>query len=180
MVTMTTMSAEQLLTMPDDGSRHELIEGALTTMAPAGARHGKVTARITLILARHVDQHQLGTVFGAETGFTIARSPDTVRAPDVAFVASTGVSEIPRGFFDGPPDLAIEVTSPGDSFTEVQKKALSWLRAGCRLVLVADPEQQTVTAWRSSDDIRVLGGDDEVACEDVVAGWRERAAAFFE
>lgn len=179
MVTTATMTAEQILEMPDDGNRHELIEGELTTMAPAGARHGRVIARITILLGRYVDEHRLGSIFGAETGFLLARNPDTVRAPDVAYVASERAAEVPRGFFAGPPDLAVEVTSPSDSYTEVQKKALYWLGAGCRLVLVADSEQQTVTAYRSLDDIRVFGHDDEVGCEDVVPGWRERAGAFF-
>lgn len=179
MVTTATMTAEDLLGHADDGLRHELIEGEMTTMTPAGARHGKIIATITSLLVRHVESNAPGDVFGAETGFIIARDPDTVRAPDVAFVAAERATEVPRGFFEGAPDLAVEVTSPGDSYSEVQKKALAWLRAGCSLVLVVDADERTVTAYRSPGDVRVHGFEDEVPCEDVVTGWRPRAETFF-
>jgi Uma2 family endonuclease len=179
MVTTATMTAEDLLEHPDDGLRHELIEGEITTMTPAGARHGTMVARITVLLGKHVDEFRSGHLFGAETGFIIARDPDTVRAPDVAFVAAERATEVPRGFFEGAPDLAVEVTSPSDSYSEVQKKALAWLRAGCHLVLVVDADERTVTAYRSPRDVRVHGVEDEVPCEDIVTGWRPRAEKFF-
>jgi Uma2 family endonuclease len=179
LTTGSLTSAEQLLAMPDDGLRHELVAGELKTMAAAGARHGIVTNRIAYLLTRHVMESGLGSVFAAETGFILARDPDTVRAPDVAFVSRDRLADT-RDFFPGPPDLAVEVTSPSDRFSEVQEKAFSWLRAGCRLVLVADPASAMVTAYRSPTDIRASSGEEVVDCDDVVRGWRERAAAFFE
>lgn len=177
--TTIVMTAEQLLHLPEDGSRHELVEGELRTMVPTGGWHGDVALQIGSLLRRHVAGGRLGKTYGAETGFVLSRNPDTVRAPDVAFVATQRVVDTP-GFLPGPPDLAVEVTSPSDRFSEVQEKAFAWLRAGCRLVLVADPEQKMVTAYRSATDIRVYSGDGIVDCDDVVAGWRERASIFFE
>jgi len=79
-------TAAQLALMPDDGLRYELIEGELTMMSPAGGRHGRVAVRLNKLLAIHVDDNALGATFAAETGFRIAVNPDTVRAPDGAFV----------------------------------------------------------------------------------------------
>jgi len=69
-------------------------------------------------LAQHVEENGLGAVFAAETGFLLEGNPDTVRAPDVAFVRRDRVEEVGEtaGFFPGPPDLAVEVVSPGDAW----------------------------------------------------------------
>lgn len=84
------ITAEQLATMPSDGKRYELVKGVLSTMSPAGGRHGRIAGRVFKLLANHVDDHQLGCTFAAETGFLIARDPDTVRAPDAAFSSIKG------------------------------------------------------------------------------------------
>lgn len=177
--THSLMTADQLLLMPDDGLRHELVAGELRTADLTGGWHGEVSSQIGMLLRQHVKKHQLGKTYAAETGFLLSGDPDTVRAPDVAFVATARLVSTPK-FFPGAPDLAVEVTSPSDRFSEVQEKAFAWLRAGCRLVLVADPEQKMVTAYRAPNDIRVHSGDEVVDCDDVVSGWRERASAFFE
>ena len=83
----TVTTAEQLYALPDDGNRYELIAGVLSKMSPAGSEHGRIAGRIFLRLAAHVERHELGETYAAETGFRIAESPDTVRAPDAAFVS---------------------------------------------------------------------------------------------
>src|SRR5919206_2667519 len=110
------MTAEELWRMPDDGQRHELIAGELTTMPPSGFEHGRLTARLTASLSRHVRTHGLGEVLAAETGFLLARDPDLVRAPDVAFVSRERVAAAGEvaGYCPGAPDLAVEVVSPND------------------------------------------------------------------
>ncbi len=70
-----------------EGKRAELVRGDLIVMTPAGGRHGQVAHRIGLVVGNHVLDRNLGRVFAAETGFLLQRDPDTVRAPDVAFVA---------------------------------------------------------------------------------------------
>jgi Uma2 family endonuclease len=96
------IDARTLFGMRDDGQRYELVEGVLRLMSPAGGRHGSVAHSLALILGTHVRGRQLGLVYAAETGFVLARQPDTVRAPDVAFVArerAVGIDdgETPRG-----------------------------------------------------------------------------------
>jgi Uma2 family endonuclease len=170
------ITAEELLRRPDDGSRYELIRGELHEMAPAGSEHGAIAFNLGRLLGNHVAKGELGQVYAAETGFKISSSPDTVRAPDVAFVARERVDAAGKvtGYWPGAPDLAVEVVSPNDVHTEVVEKSLSWLEAGCRTVLVVDPGQRTVTVYRSLEDIRILRAEagDAIDGGEVVPDWR--------
>ena len=173
MTTTKLVTADDLLAMPGDGYRYELIEGQLVKMAPAGFQHGRYAARLCSLLEQHVHASQSSTVVTAEAGFSLASDPDTVRAPDVAFVDRSRASETgdEQGFWPGAPDLAVEVVSPSDSYTEVESKALLWLDAGTTAVVVVDPRRQTVTVYRSRSDIVILTEDDILDVHDVVTGW---------
>ena len=173
MTTTKLVTADDLLAMPGDGYCYELIEGQLVKMAPAGFQHGRYAARLCSLLEQHVHASQSGTVVTAEAGFRLASDPDTVRAPDVAFVDRSRASETgdEQGFWPGAPDLAVEVVSPSDSYTEVESKALLWLDAGTTAVVVVDPRRQTVTVYRSRSDIVILTEDDILDVHDVVTGW---------
>jgi Uma2 family endonuclease len=168
-------TAEELLRMPDDGLRRELIHGEVKTMAPAGHQHGKVAQRIAALLWQYVAAHKLGEVYAAETGFKLASNPDHVRAPDAAFVRRERVIAVgeTEGFWPGAPDLAIEVISPSDSFSDVEEKVFDWLDAGTRavVVVVVNPKKRSVTLYRSVSDVRVIGEKELLNVEDVVPGW---------
>src|SRR5688500_10934597 len=125
----TLMTADELLRLPDEGWRYELVRGELQKMSPTGARHGEVAAQLVASLVTFVNHQHLGKVYSSEAGFKIARDPDTVRAPDAAFVRVDRVVRTSK-FFDGAPDAAFEVISPSDSYTEVEEKTRQWLRAG--------------------------------------------------
>jgi Uma2 family endonuclease len=167
------VTADELLMLPDDGVRHELRRGELTTVVPPGYRHGRVVAAIAAKLERHVAAQGLGHVLAGDPGFKLSSDPDTVRGPDVAFVAQARVDAVgvPDGFWPGPPDVAIEVVSPGDSYSDLQEKALEWLTADTRLVLVVDPRRRTVTAYRSPDRIVELSTGQLLDASDGVPGW---------
>ena len=177
------VTAEQLLGRPDDDRRYELVGGELREMAPAGNRHGYLALEVGSELRNYVKANKLGRTYTAETGFKIASDPDTVRAPDAAFVDQERLDEVGEveGYWPGAPDLAVEVVSPNDVHTEVVEKALSWLEAGCRMVLVADPVQRAVTVYRSVDDIRILRAETEDTVDggDVVPGWELSLAELF-
>src|SRR5205809_1033422 len=123
-VERTLITAEALVALPDDGQRHELVRGELRTMAADGAEHGMVAGRVFGKLYAHVDPHGLGDLFAAETGFLIARQPDTVRAPDVAIVMAgrLAAARPPSGFAALAPDLVVEVVSPFDTAAAVEEK----------------------------------------------------------
>lgn len=150
-------------------------------MSPAGGRLGRIAGRVFKLLVNHVDHHELGYAFAAETGFLISREPDTVRAPDAAFVGHEKMSQLEddSGFLPFAPDLAIEVVSPHDSFVEVENKALAWLEAGTELVLIVEPESANVHSYRSRSRISVLKSDEILDASDVVDGWSVRISDLF-
>lgn len=167
------ITADELLQMPDDGFVYELVRGELRRMSPAGYRHGKIIINLTTPLDQHVRAQQLGDVYAAETGFQLTLDPDTVRAPDVAFVRRERVEAIgeTEGCWPGAPDLAIEVISLQDLYTEVEEKVMDFLAAGTGMVLVVKPRKHTVTVYRALSDISILTEDDLIDGEDVVPGW---------
>ena len=144
------------------GKRTELVGGGLVVMAPAGGRHGQVAHTLALFIGVHVRNRNLGRVFAAETGFVLRRHPDTVRAPDVAFVARErlGAEEAPAGFLEMAPDLAVEVVSPGDSAAAVRGKVRDWLEAGARLVWVVCPRTRSVGVHRAGRPAETLRDGD--------------------
>src|SRR5215207_4926141 len=156
------VTADELLHLPDDGFRYELVRGELRRMTPAGNVHGRVAMSFAWRLARHVEENRLGTVYAAETGFRLATDPDTVRAPDVAFVSRARTDEVGdvEEFWPGAPDLAVEVVSPSDAFTDVVEKVSEYLAAGCRMIVVVDPRGRSATVYRPHSDARWLTEDD--------------------
>ena len=179
--TSTLVTADELFVMPHDGFRHELVKGELRRMPPAGSEHGAVAVNITIVIAQFVKAHGLGVVFGAETGFKIASEPDTVRAPDLAFIRRERIPEegLPREFWPGPPDLAVEVISPSDTYTEVEEKVSDWLSAGTRMVLVLNPRTRTVTVYTSHTDVVRLTASDMLNGGEVLPGFTCRVAELF-
>ena len=168
------MTADELLAMPDDGYRYELVKGELTRMAPTGHKHGIVTMDIAGPLHQHVRENNLGAVYGAETGFIITQNPDTVRAPDVAFVRRARLERAGdvKSYWIGQPDLAVEVVSPGDTVAEVEEKVAEWLEAGTGAVWVVSPKLRTVTVYRSLTDIVTLTEQDTLDGGNVVPGFQ--------
>jgi Uma2 family endonuclease len=175
------MTAQELLDYRHEPYRQELIEGRLYEMEPPGAEHGRVAMVIGALLYAHVERAGLGVAFASEVGFHLASDPDTVRAPDVAFVARERVpaTGIPRGYWPGPPDLAVEVVSPNDRHSQVEGKALHWLDAGTRAVVVVDPPLRTATVYRSRADVRIVAAGELLELDDVVPGWSPLVGEFF-
>jgi Uma2 family endonuclease len=176
------LTAEELLRLPRGTWRYELLEGELRRMSPAGHTHGRVAARVTGSLSPFVEEHELGEVYAAETGFILRREPDTVRAPDVAFVTAARLRELQpaeEGFFAGAPDLAVEVVSPSDSYSEVEGKVEEWLAAGVQVVVVLDPRRQAGTVYRPGAEVRFLSAADTLALPDLFPGWSLPLARVF-
>jgi Uma2 family endonuclease len=168
------ITAEELLRMPDDGYRYELVRGELRKMAPAGHFRGRVAINVTTPLDQHVRAHHLGVVYAAETGFKLASNPDVVRAPDVAFIRRQRVEEVGdvEGYWPGAPDLAVEVISPSDTYADVQEKVFDWLEAGTRMVILVMPRKRGVTVYRSLTDMVMLTEHDTLDGGEVVPGWK--------
>jgi Uma2 family endonuclease len=179
---LARISAEELLKLPSgEGKRYELVEGQLQVMCAAGFEHGRVAIKAGSLLTVHVEATGSGVTLGAETGFILGRDPDTVRAPDAAFVSHARADAIgpTLGFWPGgAPDLAIEVVSPEDSRPYVRAKALNWLEAGASAVLVLDPRSCSATVYRPGGDVRSYT-EGTLDLSDAVPGWHVAVADFF-
>lgn len=172
------LTAEEFAALPLGDLRSELIAGALHTMPPTFEDHGEITGRLTILLGYFVLTHQLGKMYAAETGFLIARNPDTVRAPDIAFIRQE------RAPASGPaprwvpviPDLVVEVASSADRLGEIRQKASMWLEAG---VWVVPPAQCAVEIYRSDQPTVTLDANTTLDGGDVVEGFTTPVAAIF-
>lgn len=167
------MTAEEFIQLPDDGTCQELVRGEVRSMPPPAPRHGEVALRVGIRAGLHVETHQLGRVYGAETGWRIHHDPDTVRAPDFAFVAEGRLppGPSPSSYPDLVPDLVAEVVSPDDRAKDIQEKMRDWLQAGVRLAWVLYPDTRSIAVYRSGADIRLLGPDGELDGSDVLPGF---------
>jgi len=172
--TQVLTTADELLRLPSGKNRYELIRGELKTMAPAGSEHGNLAMDFGTLLNVHVRAYKLGKVYAAETGFKLTTNPDTVRAPDAAFISQARLDEVGpvKGYWPGAPDLAVEVVSPNDLYTEVNEKVAEWLRAGSGMVVVVNPRSQQVVVHLSPTEVKVLGIEDTLEGGDVVPGWQ--------
>lgn len=181
-VSTERMTAEDLAGLPDDGHRYELIQGELRQLPPAGEEHGYIAAEFAAELRNYVKARDLGRVYAAETGFKLSSAPDTVRAPDVAFVSKKRLEVVPpgKGYRPDAPDLVAEVISPHDLYTEVSAKVAEWLDAGCRMVVVLNPRTREVLVHTSRVDVKVLTLDDTLEGGEVVPGWSLLVRAIFE
>lgn len=178
------VTAEDFAGLPDDGSRHELVKGAIIEVVRPTFAHGRVQTRIARFLDAFLDNHALGWIT-TETGYILSRNPDTVRGPDVAFVSKTRLNKPePDAFIPIAPDLAVEVVSPNDRATEINAKVVEYLQAGTRLVWVVYPDVQNAHVYRPGgkgeiiDRDGVLDGEDvlpgfKLALRDVYEGWEE-------
>jgi Uma2 family endonuclease len=169
-----TITADELMTTPDDGVRRELVEGEIREMAPAGFEHSVVAANFATELNLHVRKHKLGFVGTADPTFRLAGDPDTVRVPDVAFVRRERIEQgggLTKSFWAGAPDLAVEVVSPNDRHSEVRAKVREYLRAGTAMVVVVHTDDREVTVYRPDRAPLELTDTDVIDGEDVVPGW---------
>jgi Uma2 family endonuclease len=174
------LTADELLQLNLPHKRTELIRGRLIVREPAGALHGAVTMRIGARIAMHVEKNRLGRVYAAETGFKIESGPDTVRAPDVAFVSSRRLPESdPRGYPQWAPDLAVEVLAHDDRPGDTLEKVSQWLKAGVQVVWLIDCERRTGRIYRADGTESLLGPEGQLEGESVLPGFACALAELF-
>jgi len=176
------LTAEDLPHEAPEEGLSELVHGEILREPSPGEEHGWVGANLLIPLGRFIQEHRLGRVYLAETGFVLARDPDTVRAPDIAFVSQERLdAEVRRGpYFEGAPDLAVEVLSPGNSPREIGAKVRDFLAAGSRAVWVVDPSSRTVTVHQRDCIPETLLETDVLDGGSAVPGFRLPVRAIFE
>lgn len=166
------MTAEELLQVSIPGKRVELVRGVLVVREPTGLPHGRIMLNLARRFAEYVETNGLGQVYVGDTGFALARGPDTVRAPDIAFIRRERVPDPePAGFPDMAPDLAVEILSPSNRPGEVLAKIADWLNAGTRLVWIIDAERRVARVYRLDGTEAIVSADEALHGEDVVPGF---------
>ena len=162
------------------GGRWELVGGEVREMTPPGGEHGAFTDNLGFALGSRVRAAKLGRVFAAETEFMLSRNPDTLPAPDIAFIKAERVPQpLPRGWLTTVPDLVVEVVSPSDRAGDLQERVADWLGAGVPLLWLVHPRPRQVHVYRSSKEVRILNESDVLDGEDVVSGFSLPVAGIF-
>jgi Uma2 family endonuclease len=174
------ITAEEFLQMPEppDGSQQELVRGEVITMPPPGGLHGVCCSKTDYRLQHYAEANQRGVVT-ANAGIITERDPDSVRGPDVAYWSRERLPEVPVGYIETPPDLAVEVLSPGTRMRQLRNKIREYFNRGVRMVWVLDPEDRTVTVYRTPDEGRLLHESATLSGEDVLPGFSCRVAELF-
>ena len=181
MATTKLMTAEDLWQTGKDECRYELVEGELIRMAPAGGEHGEIGFELAGQLRDYLKHNKIGTGYGADTGFILARDPDVVRSPDVAFVRTDRLppKDQRRAFLELAPDLAVEIVSPSDSSSDVNDKVMQYLKLGVKLVWLVYPSTKSVNVYNPDRTVRILSEEDELDGGEVLPGFRLRIADIF-
>ena len=176
------MTAEELEQFDLPGKSAELLRGRLIVREPPSAYHGHVAARLLFLLGQQVYGRNLGWLTAQDTGFKIASEPDTVRAPDVAFISNLRHAEIPmRGYAPFAPELVAEVLSPDDRPGEVLSKVGDWLDAGVQLVWVIDPVLKEARIYRADGTQSIVAGESAALDgENVLPGFSCRLVDLLE
>jgi len=180
--TKTLMTIEEFERLPDDGARLELVRGEVIEMTPAGSEHSEIGLVVGAALLTAARSSRAGRAFGADCGFVLAEDPPTVREPDAAFVRAERLpsGRVPKSFFPGAPDLAVEVVSPGDTATELRAKVGEYFAAGAQLVWVVYPDEREVYVYRSPTDIEVVRADGVLNADPVLPGLALCVADIFD
>jgi len=173
------MTADELIALPPGKHRYELVKGELLTMSPSGEEHGAVAVNMAALLWQFVKENDLGVVYAAETGFKLESDPDTVLAPDVAFISKDRVGRRSKGYRLGAPDLVVEVLSPSDHKKKVERKTAQWLELGAKTVWLVDPDSRTVEVHTANLETTVFQENEELVDHDLVSGFRVRVSDIF-
>jgi len=183
MATVTTlMTAEEYAQLPDIGQPSELVRGRLILMNLPYPRHGEICLNVGATLREFVKKNRLGRIIGNDSGIITERDPDTVRGPDVAYYSYNRVPQgtLPLHYLDAAPELAFEVLSPSDRWSDVLAKVAEYLAAGVCEVCVLDPASETAQVFCQDKPSRTVTADEDLAFPDVLAGFSVRVAELFE
>ena len=176
------MTADELLELPRGQHRYELINGELKTMSPASHDHGRIAMRIGATLAEFVWRNNLGEAYAAETGFLLTSNPDTVLAPDAAFISEEHArrGRDRKGYWPGPPDIAVEVLSPSETGPKARKKIEEWLGYGTKQVWIVNPKKQTLTVHWASGESKTFSSEEIFEADELLRGFSVAVADIFK
>jgi len=174
------LTDEEFMALPDDGDRYEVIDGELVNVGNSGMEHGNIGIFLGGLIEIFVRQHKLGVACDSSTAFKMKGG--NKRSPDISFVSKerlVGLKRLPKGFFDGAPDLVVEIISPGNTFEEIHNKIEEYFESGTRLLWVIHPDERYVLVYHSPQPDRLLRGNDVLDGEDVILNFQVAVSELF-
>lgn len=175
------MTVEDLRQISEDEKPGELVRGEWVEVSRPTLRHGDLMAQIVFLLRLYLQRNPIGRVVCGDPGFILERHPDTLRGPDVAFVSKERIPPegIPDDWFEGAPDLAVEIVSKSQTAHEAGLKALDYLRAGTKMVWVVDPQSRTVAVYTPPNKIQILRESETIDGGDVLPNFQCKVSELF-
>jgi len=167
------LTDEQFMALPEDDRLYEYIDGELIVVANSGVEHGYLALTLGYFLTGFVRNHQLGITCDSSTAFKMKTG--NKRSPDVAFIAKErlrGLKRLPKGFFEGAPDLVVEIISPNNTFEEIHHKLVEYFENGTRLAWVILPDEECVLVYHQPKPSKLLLLEDSLEGEAVIAGFQ--------
>ena len=164
----------------NEGRQFELEDGEVVEMPSPGELHGAICFLIIRLLGNYLFQRGKGYLCTNDTGLLVKRDPDNIRGPDVMlFEELRSLENLSRKFTERIPKLVVEVLSPSDQLSKVNRRIIQYLKRGVHLVWLVDPEVRTVTVYRPGKELYLLDDTEEVTGEDVLPDLRYRVADLF-
>ena len=177
------LTADDLLAMPRDGYRHELVRGELISTPLPGLMHSIVNGDLGLRIGNFVEENDLPYLGGPIAAAYIEQNPDTVRAADYAIYSRQDLTDPPpdRGYVPGlVPVLAVEVISPGyRSAAAIAERVRMWLDAGVQLVAVAHIATREIVTYGSDGAEHTFTTGDTLTLEPILPGFACPVADIF-
>jgi Uma2 family endonuclease len=180
--TTKLMTAEEFMAADLGEGNFELVRGEVVQVPPAMPEHGRICVNVGYALETYGRQTRRGYALSNDSAMVTERGPDTVRGPDVCFFSE---ARWPRAQLGAelppvPPDLAVEVVSPGNRPGELFKKVSEYLNAGVSLLWIVYPKQRCLVIYRPDEAVLVVMNENQVL-ENLpeLPGFRCAVADFF-
>ncbi len=182
--TTRLMTAEEFcdwVQRPENANRwFELVRGEVIELPAPLKLHGIICMNLGARLWNLSQEQGKGYVTGNDSGVILARDPDTVRGPDIAYYEDANtIAEVHPKYGEVPPRLAVEILSSSDRYTRITEKVNDYLSAGVELVWLIEPELRSLTVCRAGRQAQVLKEADELTGEEVLPGFRCRVGDLF-
>jgi Uma2 family endonuclease len=138
----TKLTYHDYLLLPDDGKRYEIIDGDLFVTPSPVTRHQLIVGRFLHHMMTYLETHPVGTVFTAP--YDVVLSDTDIVEPDLLLVLYNGRAKITEKNVQGPPDMTLEVLSPGTAARDRDLKRKRYERFGVQEYWLIDPNQNTL------------------------------------
>ncbi|HYK02023.1 MAG TPA: Uma2 family endonuclease [Thermoanaerobaculia bacterium] len=175
--TSTKLTYEDFLLLPDDGRRHEILDGEHYVNPSPNTKHQMASMRLVLAFGDFVYEHSLGQIFHAP--YDVVLSGNDILEPDLIFVSAARRAIITDANIQGAPDLVVEILSPNNRGYDERVKYQTYERFGVGEYWIVDPEAETVTVYRRAGDKFVRAESGDAITTPLLPGFSLEVAAIF-